>query len=246
MTAADTTLVVIAKAPVPGRSKTRLTPPCTPQQAADLAEAALTDTLHAVLGTPAGRRVLVLEGTPGAWLPDGFEVLPQRGDGLDERLAAAFADVAARRPAAPDASRLGAAPSGGSAAASAPAPADATPGPLAPPALLVGMDTPQVTPELLAAAAAALHAPGVDAVLGHAPDGGYWAIGLRVQDPRLFVGVPMSTESTGRAQESRLREHGLSVALLPELRDVDLIDDARAVAALAPDSRFARALEATT
>jgi rSAM/selenodomain-associated transferase 1 len=219
MTAADTTLIVIAKAPVAGRSKTRLTPPCTPQQAANLAEAALTDTLHAVLATPAGRRVLVLEGTPGAWLPDGFEVLPQRGDGLDERLAAAFADVAGCGPAAP--------------------------GPLTPPALLVGMDTPQVTPELLADAAAALHAPGVDAVLGHAPDGGYWAIGLCVQDPRFFVGVPMSTESTGREQEARLREHGLSVALLPELRDVDLIDDARAVAALAPDSRFARTLEAT-
>ncbi|WP_022926770.1 TIGR04282 family arsenosugar biosynthesis glycosyltransferase [Patulibacter americanus] len=214
MSAADTTLIVIAKAPVAGRSKTRLTPPCTPQQAADLAEAALTDTLHAVLATPAARRVLVLEGTPGAWLPDGFEVLPQRGDGLDERLAAAFEDVA-----------------GG--------------GPPTPPALLVGMDTPQVTPGLLAAAAAALHAPGVDAVLGHAPDGGYWAIGLCVQDPRFFVGVPMSTESTGREQEARLREHGLSVALLPELRDVDLIDDAHAVAALAPDSRFARTLEAT-
>jgi rSAM/selenodomain-associated transferase 1 len=219
MTAADTTLIVIAKAPMPGRSKTRLTPPCTPQQAADLAEAALTDTLHAVLATPAVRRVLVLEGTPGAWLPDGFEVLPQRGDGLDERLAAAFADVAG--------------------------PGAATPGPLDPPALLVGMDTPQLTPELLADAAVALHAPGVDAVLGHAPDGGYWAVGLRVQDPRHFVGVPMSTESTGREQETRLREHGLAVALLPELRDVDLIDDAHAVAALAPHSRFARTLEAT-
>lgn len=212
-----TTLIVIAKAPVPGRSKTRLTPPCTPEQAAALAEAALVDTLHAVLGTPAGRRVLVLEGEPGAWLPDGFEVLPQRGDGLDERLAAAFEDVA-----------------GG-----------AAPGPLEPPALLVGMDTPQLTPALLSAAAGALVSPGVDAVLGHAPDGGYWAVGLRVHDPGLFVGVPMSTESTGRDQEARLREHGLTVSLLPELRDVDRIDDARAVAALAPDSRFARVLEAT-
>lgn len=220
---ADTTLIVIAKAPVAGRSKTRLTPPCTPQQAADLAEAALTDTLHAVLATPAGRRVLVLEGRPGPWLPDGFEVLPQRGDDLDERLAAAFADVAR----------------------SAPGDGPAAPGPLVPPALLVGMDTPQVTPALLADAAAALHAPGTDAVLGHAPDGGYWAIGLRVQDPELFVGITMSTEFTGRDQEARLREHGLAVALLPELRDVDLIEDARAVAALVPDSRFARALEAT-
>jgi glycosyltransferase A (GT-A) superfamily protein (DUF2064 family) len=87
------TLAVIAKAPVAGRVKTRLTPPCTPEQAAALAEAALRDTLDAVRATPAARRVVVLDGEPGPWLPDGFDVIPQRGDGLDERLAAAFDDV---------------------------------------------------------------------------------------------------------------------------------------------------------
>jgi glycosyltransferase A (GT-A) superfamily protein (DUF2064 family) len=87
------TLAVIAKAPVPGRVKTRLTPPCTPEQAAALAEAALRDTLDAVRATPAPRRVVVLDGEPGPWLGDGFEVIAQRGGGLDERLAAAFDDV---------------------------------------------------------------------------------------------------------------------------------------------------------
>ncbi len=88
-------LVVIAKAPAPGRSKTRLCPPCTPHEAASLAEAALRDTLAAVAGAPAGaaRRVLVLDGAPGPWLPAGFEVIPQRGAGLAQRLAAAFEDV---------------------------------------------------------------------------------------------------------------------------------------------------------
>jgi rSAM/selenodomain-associated transferase 1 len=87
-------LVVIAKAPVAGRVKTRLTPPCTPDQAALLARAALEDTLAAALGASrATRRVLALDGTPGEWLPDGFEVIAQRGDGLADRLAAAFADV---------------------------------------------------------------------------------------------------------------------------------------------------------
>lgn len=209
MNSISPTYLVIAKAPVPGRSKTRLTPPCTPEQAAALAEAALEDTLAAVAAAPAGRRVVVLDGAPGAWLPDGFEVVPQRGDGLDERLAAAFQDAAA----------------------------DGTGG-----AVLVGMDTPQVAPGDLVDAWSALHAPGTDAVLGHAPDGGYWAVGLRVQDPALFVGLPMSTAHTGRDQEARLRARGLAVGLLPELRDVDLIDDARAVAALAPGSRFAQAL----
>ncbi|MGE7384382.1 TIGR04282 family arsenosugar biosynthesis glycosyltransferase [Streptomyces sp. NPDC004126] len=86
-----TSLLVIAKAPVPGRVKTRLTPPFTPRQAAALAEAALADTLAAARATPADRHVLVLDGAPGPWLPPGFEVVPQSGGGLDERLAAAFA-----------------------------------------------------------------------------------------------------------------------------------------------------------
>jgi rSAM/selenodomain-associated transferase 1 len=86
-------LIVIAKAPVPGRVKTRLCPPCTPLQAAALAEASLRDTLAAALRTRAIRRVVALDGAPGAWLPRGFDVIAQRGDGLAERLAAAFADV---------------------------------------------------------------------------------------------------------------------------------------------------------
>jgi rSAM/selenodomain-associated transferase 1 len=92
MTAA---LVVMAKAPVAGRSKTRLCPPLEPAQAATLAEAALADTLQAVAWTPADRRVLVLDGAPGPWLPPGFELLPQRGGGLGERLGNAVRDVGA-------------------------------------------------------------------------------------------------------------------------------------------------------
>jgi len=87
------TLIVIAKAPVPGRVKTRLCPPCTPVQAAALAEASLRDTLAAALRTRAARRVVALDGAPGPWLADGFEVIPQRGSGLAERLASAFGDV---------------------------------------------------------------------------------------------------------------------------------------------------------
>lgn len=88
-----TTLLVIAKAPVPGRSKTRLCPPLAPRQAADVAEAALRDTLAAVGAATAERRVLVLDGEPGEWLPPGFDVVPQRGDGLAARLRAAFEDA---------------------------------------------------------------------------------------------------------------------------------------------------------
>ena len=88
------TLVVIAKQPVPGRVKTRLTPPCTPAQATRLARAALLDTLAAGgRAAGAGRRVLALDGEPDGWLPAGWDVVAQRGDGLAERLAHAFADV---------------------------------------------------------------------------------------------------------------------------------------------------------
>ena len=87
-------LVVVAKAPVAGQTKTRLCPPLEPEQAATLAEAALADTLQAVAWTPgATRRVLVLDGEPGPWLPNGFAVVAPRGDGLRDRLAHAVADV---------------------------------------------------------------------------------------------------------------------------------------------------------
>lgn len=201
----DAALIVLAKAPAPGRSKTRLCPPCTPQQAAQLAEAALSDTLAAVAGVPVRRRVLVLDGPAGCWLPSGFEVIPQRSGGLDARLAGAFEDV------------------GG-------------------PALLVGMDTPQLTAATLGAALDALAEPGVDAVLGAARDGGYWCVGLRGQRRDAFLGVPMSTPVTGAAQRARLSSLGLRVRELPPLRDVDRIEDARAVAREAPHTRFAAAL----
>jgi uncharacterized protein len=206
MAAADgVALVVISKAPLPGHCKTRLCPPCEPAEAARLGEAALRDTLAAVARTPARRRLLALDGVAGAWLRPGFEVRPQRGRGLGERLGHALGLT------------------GGA-------------------ALVVGMDTPQLTPALLEAAARRLLEPGVDAVLGPAVDGGYWTIGLRRPDPRVFEGVPMSTELTGRLQLRRLRALGLRVAILPTLRDVDTIDDALCVARDAPGTRFAQAV----
>jgi len=87
------TMIVMAKAPVPGRVKTRLCPPCTPVQAADLAAAALADTMEAVAAVPALRHVLAIEGALDLAVPAAFETIAQRGTDLDERLAAAFYDV---------------------------------------------------------------------------------------------------------------------------------------------------------
>ncbi|MCB0828498.1 MAG: TIGR04282 family arsenosugar biosynthesis glycosyltransferase [Solirubrobacterales bacterium] len=198
-------LLVIAKAPVPGRSKTRLCPPCSAEQAAALAEAALADTLDTVSRTDCGGRTIVLDGEPGDWLPQGFELVGQAGGGLGDRLAAAFSGC---------------------------------PGP----ALLIGMDTPQVSPELLADGLGRLARPGTDAVLGPCEDGGYWAIGLSRPQPGAFDGVPMSTGRTGEVQLGRLRELGLEVDLLDTLCDVDHFADAARVAAERPGGRFAEAL----
>ena len=129
-----TTLIVIAKAPVPGRVKTRLSPPFTSAGCAALAEAALADTLDTVLGAASGQPILVLDGARGGWLPPGFAVIPQVQGGLDDRIAGAFAAAAhlARGPA-----------------------------------LLIGMDTPQVGRELLRPCW-----NGAGALVGPACDGG--------------------------------------------------------------------------
>jgi len=193
-----TVALVMAKAPVAGRVKTRLCPPLSPDEAAAVAEAALADTLDAVSCCGADRLVVALEGVPGPWLPAGFEVVAQRGRGLDERLAAAWHD------------------SGG-------------------PGVQVGMDTPQLQAADLDDALALLD--GHDAALGPAEDGGWWALALRQPGPACFLGVPMSTGTTGRAQHQRLVELGLSVAALPTLRDIDDAGDLAAVAAAHPHLR---------
>ncbi|GAA2645189.1 TIGR04282 family arsenosugar biosynthesis glycosyltransferase [Paractinoplanes durhamensis] len=84
-------VVVLAKVPVPGRVKTRLCPPCTPEQAARVAAAALADTIDAVSACGADVRVLVTDTAVAA--PPGWEGQLQRGGPLGERLAGAFADT---------------------------------------------------------------------------------------------------------------------------------------------------------
>jgi glycosyltransferase A (GT-A) superfamily protein (DUF2064 family) len=199
------TLIVIAKAPVPGRVKTRLVPPLSYSQAADIAGSALRDTLRVAASVPARMHLLAFDGDAAPWRPPGWQVVDQPPGGLDVRLAAAFA---AARPGEP--------------------------------ALLVGMDTPQLRPEQLTA----FDPVRYDAVLGPADDGGYWAIGFRdpAQAARAIPGVPMSTPHTGAEQLRRLA--ALRVQLLESLIDVDTIDAAEQVAAAAPQTQFAQTLAA--
>ena len=213
------TFVVLAKAPVPGRVKTRLTTAYSDHEAAALAAAALLDTLDlvrtAVRPGSGDRLVCALTGdlrqaaAPAA-LDTGlaeFAIVAQRGVGLGERIAYAHRDAA------------------GDFGAS----------------VQVGMDTPHADPAVLTAAAERVVTPdGPDAVLGVAQDGGWWLLALRrAGDARLVAGVPMSTDQTGRLTRQALAEAGLRVEDAPVLSDVDEPADVVAVASACPGGRFA-------
>ena len=200
----DLTIVVIAKECLPGRVKTRLHPPLTLEQAAELAQAALDDTLETVGGLPARRRILFFDGTTPPPSADGFDVVPQPDGTLDERLAHIF---------------------------------DLVDGSV----LLVGMDTPQLSRADVAPVVDSWPEE-VDAFLGPANDGGFWALALRESRGDLVRGVPMSRDDTGATQVRRLEAEGLELGMLPELIDVDTIEDAREVGSVYPGGRFAAAL----
>ena len=211
-------IAVIAKEPVPGRVKTRLCPPFSPAQAAELAEAALQDTLQTVRATAAARHVLVLDGRPGPWVPAGFDVLAQRGDGLGSRLAAAFTDCVA--------------------VCDEPVVLVGMDTPQLTSTMLL-----EAAGQLVAGAAE----PSCRrAVIGPADDGGYWLIALSHVDPSVFDGVRMSTSTTGAEQIAQLHRRGFDVRLTRSLGDVDTASDAASAATAAPESAFARCLARLT
>jgi glycosyltransferase A (GT-A) superfamily protein (DUF2064 family) len=199
-----TTLIVLAKECLPGKVKTRLHPPLSLEEAARLAAASLDDTLGAVAGLAATRRILAFDGQAAPAAASGYEVVAQVDGGLDARIGAIF-DVCTE------------------------------------PAVLIGMDTPQVQTEDLAPIFESWP-DDVDAWFGPAADGGFWALALRHPDGDLIRGVPMSRDDTGQLQLERLRAAGLRVRMLPTLTDVDHIHDAYAVAHLVPDGGFAATL----
>lgn len=212
-------LLVLAKPPHPGTVKTRLCPPASPERAADIAAAALLDTIDAVRGVPGGFPVVALSGELAgaareselATALEGTTVIKQRGETLGERICAAHEDTAALFPDLP--------------------------------VLQIGMDTPQLDAGLLGSCRHRLLHDGNDAVLGPATDGGWWLLGLR--DPlaaRAVVGVPTSRPDTGSHTATALREYGLRLGRLETLTDVDTVADAWAVAGTAPDTRFAAAV----
>ncbi|MDV3125516.1 DUF2064 domain-containing protein [Mycobacterium sp. 21AC1] len=207
-------VLVVAKAPVPGLAKTRLAADIGDAAAADIAAAALLDTLDAVADAPVAARVVALTGELEQGVRsveilrrlEDFTVITQRGEGFAERLANAHADAGA----------------GGL------------------PVLQIGMDTPQVSVGLLTECGRALLA--TDAVLGLARDGGWWVLGVR--DSAMagcLRTVPMSRPDTGALTLVALQDSGVEVDFVAPLNDVDTVADIDEVRrACAPDSRFAR------
>lgn len=211
-----TCLLVVAKAPVPGLAKTRLAATVGDVTAAEIAAAALLDTLDAVAQTPADARVVALTGDLDAAARsaeirsrlEDFVVVGQRGEDFADRLANAHVDAAAATGATA--------------------------------VVQIGMDTPQVSPDLLTECVDGLAAH--DAVLGMARDGGWWVLGVRAAAAaECLREVPMSAPDTGAVTLTALRDTGLSVGLVTELADVDTIDDVETVRSACPaGSRFSR------
>ncbi|MGB0099557.1 MAG: DUF2064 domain-containing protein [Nocardioides sp.] len=206
--------LVVAKAPVAGRVKTRLGADVGHAAAADLAAAALLDTIAACaeafgadgcLIALSGDLADAVRGDEIARAIEGWSIARQRGSTFAERLANAHADV----------------PPGG-------------------PVVQVGMDTPQLTATALHDAARGLDAH--DAVLGPAEDGGWWVLGLcSPAGAAALHDVEMSTPTTYADTCSALALSGLDVGTTGVLRDVDTVADAEVVAREAPESRFAQA-----
>jgi rSAM/selenodomain-associated transferase 1 len=184
-------LLVMAKRPIPGQSKTRLVPPLSHAQAAALYECFLRDSLDLMRQVPGSQPVVAY--TPGyarayfAALAPDFELLPQQGRGLGARLdntLTHYLDLGYRRVVAMDS------------------------------------DSPTLPLAYLVAAFQALARPN-DVVLGPADDGGYYLIGLKQPAPRLLRQVRMSTSHVLQDTLALARQEGLRVELLPVWYDVD-------------------------
>jgi len=194
-------LIIMAKAPLPGQVKTRLSPPLTLEEAAELHRCFLLDTLELALRLP-GVELHLAYHPPEAeellpW-PDGpdrqslipprFQMWPQEGKDLAQRLDHAF-----RRLLVQGHGRV----------------------------VAIGADSPTLPLVCLKRAFELLRAPHYDLVLGPSEDGGYYLISLKAPCPSLFLGVPMGSDRVLSETLRRARQAGLRVTFLPTWYDVD-------------------------
>src|SRR5262249_31692949 len=190
-------LAIAAKAPLPGRVKTRLLPDLTPEEAATLYTCFLRDTLEVAESVPGIDIVvsywpLTAKAQIRQVLGDRHRMVAQRGRDLGERIRYLLEDL------------LG----GGYHAA-----------------CVLGSDSPNLPGEYLEAAFEALDRSGDRVALGPASDGGYYLIGAKTSHPALFKGIGWSGPLVFEQTIQRARELQIEVSLLPEWYDVDTVDD---------------------
>ncbi len=191
-------LIVMAKQPVAGQTKTRLSPPLSLSKAAELYRCLLLDTLETVreaAGHLPIKAFIAFYPAQGqsefqALAPD-FQLLAQQGRNLNERLSGALLSVQER----------------GYDQVTA-----------------INSDSPALPAAFLIRAYQELDDPGIDVVLGPCDDGGYYLIGWKRPYPNLVRDVPMSTPTVLADTVALALGAGLRVAMLPSWYDVD--DDA--------------------
>jgi rSAM/selenodomain-associated transferase 1 len=189
-------LVVVAKRPMPGETKTRLCPPLEPDQASELYRSFLLDTLDLMAGLDGAKRMIAYtpRGAEGYFrqiAPHGFALITQEGENLGQRLSNVV-DVCLNMGYAQ--------------------------------VVVMNSDGPTLPAAHLQQAFELLDCPKVDVVLGPSDDGGYYLIGLKRSCPALFQ-VAMSTPTVLRETLWRADELGLQAKCLPGWYDVDTPSD---------------------
>ena len=190
-------LLIFARRPSPGRVKTRLTPPLSPEEAAGLYDCMVRDVVARTAVLDVDHRFLFFEEERGAeeyfrGIDERLRLLPQEGEGLGERLINAF--------------RMAFGRGYGTAA-------------------VIGTDSPDLPLSFLQEAFERLESGGVDVLFGPAEDGGYYLAGLRRERPEIFRGVPWSTDKVLEVSLQQASEAGLRAGLLPRWYDIDVPSD---------------------
>ncbi len=194
--AAQCALAVMVKAPTPGKVKTRLSPPLTPQQAADINICFLRDTTENIATvTASGQSAGIISYTPigdealfDNLLPTNFALIPQRGEDFGERLLATTQDLLACGYGS---------------------------------VCLIDSDSPTVPAAAFQQAVAELARPGDRLVLGPAHDGGYYLIGLKQPHPELFASIHWSTSTVFTETLAAAKATNIETVTLPLWYDVD-------------------------
>jgi uncharacterized protein len=190
-------LAVMAKAPVPGLVKTRLAPPLTAEQAAELARALLLDQLEHLAALENADLYLAFAPEDAAPMmaslaPARYRSFPQRGDDLGARMENVLAELWRRGHRH---------------------------------ALLIGGDLPPVPLEFIDQAFASVAVDRHRVVLGPSLDGGYYLIGMNRPAPQIFSAMTWSHNRVLAETTERLVRSGIDFTLLPEWFDVDGADD---------------------